>query len=465
MSRQGRDRRRALGAGIRSALVPGWGQLFVGRRGSGWLLTSASVLVAAVGATAIWVLGPVELLARLTEPGALAVVLVLNAVLAVFRLVPTLHAWLSAGGRHFLLGAGLTVLVLAPHVVAGHLGLEAKQTLEAVFAAEPSASTTSTTTTTSPTTTTTTTTLASVIDQTSSTTTLPATTTTTIDVAAAEDRVNVLLLGGDAGPGRSGLRTDSVIVVSVGSATGDSAVFSLPRNWGGLTLTDGSRIPNRILNEVYEWGRRQPERFGGPDPGAAALVEVAEVLTGLDIDHFALVDLTGFAAVVDAVGGVTIDVPRSVYGPSYNPDTGGYTMIRIGRGTQTLDGAQALAYVRERYQSSDYDRMDRQRCVVAALAEGADTVSLLRGLTDLFDAFESHVTTDIPLDQLPALIRIAGRVPADDIRVMGFDNSYRRGWDSGGFAVPDPALVAEAVRDAITDPDSDDIEAVNEACG
>lgn len=451
-----------MGAGIRSALVPGWGQLFIGRRGSGWALTSASLLLATLGVTAVWVLGPVELLAFFAKPRILLIALALNAALAVFRLVPTLHAWLLAGGRHFLLGASLTVLVLAPHVVVGYLGLEAKQTLEAVFATEPAAPTTTSMTSTTTTITTTTTSVAP--QQTSTTTTIPVTTTTTIDLASSEDRVNVLLLGGDAGPGRTGLRTDSVIVVSVGSETGDSAVFSLPRNWGGLTLSDGSRIPNRIMNEVYEWGRRQPERFGGPDPGASALVEVAEVLTGLEIDHFALVDLTGFAAVVDAVGGVTIDVRRSVYGPSYNPDTGGYTMIRIGRGTQTLDGAQALAYVRERYQSSDYDRMDRQRCVVAALAEGADTVSLLRGLTDVLDAVESHVTTDIPLDQLPALIRIAGRVPADDIRVVGFDNSYRRGWDSEGFAIPDPELVAEAVHDAIHAPSERD-EIAHEACG
>lgn len=405
---------------------------------TGLVIAAAAVLVAVMGAT--------ELAARLTEPRVLTAALGVNVVIAILRLVPAVHAWMVGGGRGAIVGVLVAAVVLAPHVAVGYVGLETKQALDTIFAT-PATTTTLVTTTTAtiPTTT-------SMSDSAEDSSTTTPTTTTTTQPPPEDVRINVLLLGGDAGPGRSGLRTDSVIVASIDQITGDAALFSLPRNWGGLELADGTVIADRILNEVYEWARRQPDRFSGVDPGATALVEVAEVLTGLDIDYFALADLTGFAAVVDALGGVTIDVPRSVYGPSYNPDTGGYTMIRIPRGEQELTGAEALAYVRERYQSSDYDRMARQRCVLASLAADADVVSLLRGVRGILDAMERHVTTDIPRDQVPLLIRTGAEV--DDIRVIGFDNRWRRGWDARGFAIPDPERIREAVTEAIENPDS-----------
>lgn len=427
------------------------------------LVTAAVIVVAILGFT--------ELAALLAEPGVVTALLAANLAIAVLRLISAHHAWFAAGGRRLTAALALAALVIGPHGAVAYVGIEAKDTLEAVFAA-PAATTTTRSTTTSATTTVNTDSAPPSTAPPSTTppsTTRPSTTTTIRPPDPFADRVNVLLLGGDAGRYRSGLRTDSVIVASVDRFTGDAALFSLPRNWGGLTVLDGSPVPNRILNEVYEWGRRQPERFAGPDPGAAALVEVAEILTGLDIHHFVLVDLTGFAAVVDALGGVTIDVPRSVYGPRYNPATGGYTMISIPRGEQVLDGGAVLAYVRERYQSSDYDRMDRQRCVLAAMADEMDPIGLMRGLTELLDAVETHVTTDVPLDELPALIRVAGRVGVGEIRVMGFDNTWRSGWDARGFAIPDLDRIHTAIHETITDPEaaakSFGITEADEECG
>ena len=423
----------------------------MGRRRSGWILIALSAVAVSASAVVVFVMGVSELVARVTDPGTLRAVLVGNAVVAVLRLAPVLHAWAVGGGRNFLVGAALAALVVAPHVAVGYVGEQTNRTLDAVFSA-PATTTTSTTTTPSTTTTSAASGSTETTIPTTTTTIQPPTTTTT---APPEDqRLNVLLLGGDAGPGRSGLRTDSVIVASIDRSTGDALLVSIPRNWGGLELADGSVIPDRIVNEVYEWARRQPERFPGVDPGAAALVEATEVLTGLDIDYFALVDLTGFAAVVDALGGVKIDVPRSVYGPSYDPATGGYTMILIPRGEQELSGAEALAYVRERYQSSDYDRMARQRCVLASLAAEADVVSLLRGIRGILAAMEDHVTTDVPREAVPMLIRTAADV--EQISVVGLDNRWRRGWDSRGFAIPDPEQVRATVAEAIQNPDRDD---------
>jgi polyisoprenyl-teichoic acid--peptidoglycan teichoic acid transferase len=373
---------------------------------------------------------------------------------------------LAVGRRRSGALAIVLTLLLGVFIIWGlaYVGVETRSTLETVFAAAE----TTTTTTTTMTTTTTTTLLAttstgattSTVAETETTTTTspPATTTTTTTTTTTlpdpiEARLNVLLLGGDAGPRRSGLRTDSVIVVSVDRYTGDTAIFSIPRNYGGLTLADGSRAGDRILNEVYQWASRRPDQFPGEDPGATALVEIAQHITGLDIDHYVLMDLTGFGDVIDALGGVTIDVPRQVYGPRYNPATGGYTMITIRRGEQTLDGDEALAYVRARYGSSDYTRMERQRCLLAALVDDLDPMRLLTGLPALLTSIEENVTTDFPVDSLPDLIRLAGKVPADDISVIGFDNRWRRGWDSRGYAIPDEERIRAAIHSAITHPE------------
>jgi LCP family protein required for cell wall assembly len=467
-----------LGAGLRSLLLPGWGQLAARRRMIGWTLILVTFALTVAMVTVVTSLGMVEVAARLVDPDVLLVVLAANALMAAGRLASTGHAWWARGGRHWLGALVLAVLVLSPHVALAWVGSGTRDMLLEVFAtslppddprpATPIATTpaASTTTTTVPTTTTT--------EPPTTTTTLPPSTTTTMAPATTTtlpfqgERLNLLLLGGDAGPGRRGLRTDTIMVASFDPVTGDAALFGLPRNYGGFTFSDGTPFPGRILNEVYGWGRKHPDVFAGIDPGASAIQDVAEHITGLDIDYFVLVDLTGFAEVVDAFGGVTLDVPQTIDGPLYDPDTGDHEMIRISTGPQTLDGGQALAYARSRLGSSDYARMARQRCILAAMVEEADLVALLARIPDLTETITSHLTTDLPLDVVPELIRLLPRVSAADIRVVGFDPEWSSGRTEAGYSVPDIERIRAAVKQAITNPDSAaslGVYTATDACG
>jgi LCP family protein required for cell wall assembly len=268
------------------------------------------------------------------------------------------------------------------------------------------------------------------------------------------ERLNILLLGGDAGPGRRGLRTDTMIVVSIDPISGDAALIGVPRNYGGVTLSDGTPVPVSQIGHVYGWGTRRADLFAGPDPGAAATVDAVSNLTGLQIDHFVLVDLTGFADVVDAFGGVGLDVEIPVDGPLYDVETGGYEMVQIPAGSQHLDGDHALAYARARYGSSDYVRMGRQRCILASMAAQADLLDLFGRLGGLLDAVEANLTTDIPMDTIPDLIRLTPRVSAAGIRVIGFDSKWGTGRTSTGHVIPDIERIREAVRTTIEDPGS-----------
>ncbi len=439
----------AIGAAARSFVVPGWGQLGTRRRRIGQALLFASGLTAIGLLTVYLFVDPVDVAAWLTDPDVLMGVIVTNLLVALIRLVSTEHAWRARGGRSVVVAGLLAVLVATPHAAVAWVGLETRGTLVSVFPSEPVAA--PTTTTTSSTT----------------TTTAPVVLATPVtapgqyddDVITAtpdegwhpfgEDRLNILLLGGDAGPRRSGLRTDTMIVASVDPTTGDAALFGVPRNYAGIALSDGTPLPVSQLNAVYSWGRAHSDRYPGPDPGAAAVADAITYVTGLEIDHFALVDLTGFARVIDALGGVTLDVPRPVDGPLYDPVTGSYEMVVINSGRQSLDGDHALAYARARYGSTDYVRMGRQRCILSALAAQADPIQILANLGPILDVFEETITTDIPAKDLPDLVRLLLRIDASQISVLGFDSSWRTGWTVDMHPIPDVARIREAVRATI----------------
>jgi LCP family protein required for cell wall assembly len=443
----------------------------------GKVLVFITGMLVITGLTIFLFVEPIEVAAWAADPDVLLAVVLANLAFLVIRLFSTGHAWLAGGGRRVFAVLVLAVIVAIPHAAIAWVGLETRDSLLKVFPEEEAPVVAAPTATTSPTT----------------TTTLPTTTTTEFvitPVASAapgeyanevitrsdvplwrpfgEERLNVLLLGGDAGPGRRGLRTDTMMVASIDPVSGDTALIGIPRNYGGVTFKDGTEVPVRLLNAVYGWGNRNPEGFDGPDAGAAATRDVIENITGLEIDHYMLVDLTGFAELVDAFGGVRLDVTRPIDGPLYDPEGGGYEMVRIEPGEQVLDGGHARAYARAWYGTSDYSRMGRQRCIVASMARDADMMGLVSRLADILTVIETNTSTDIPLETVPDLIRLSARVESEHIRVIGFDGKWRVGRTVEGAAVPDVKRIRDAVREVIENPGtSEDIGALtaDAACG
>lgn len=454
----------SFGAALRSTIFPGWGQLAADRPVIGKILIFITGMLAIAALTVFLFVEPIELAAWLANPDVLLVVVLANIAFAAMRLFSTGHAWVAAGGRRWFAGVFLAAIVGIPHVAVAWVGLETRNSMMTLFpASAPVAVQPTTTTSTVPG---------------STTTTVGTTTTTQLDLVTVEtapgqygadeidpndfalwrpfgeERLNVLLLGGDAGPGRRGLRTDTMIIASIDPVKGDAALIGLPRNFGGVAFTDGTLVPVRRLNHVYGWGIDNPEAFGGPDPGASAVRNVVENITGLEIDYHMLVDLTGFADLVDAFGGVQLHVPLTVDGPLYDPETGGYEMVRIEAGEQVLDGGHALAYARARYGSSDYVRMGRQRCILASMARDADLLALLGRLADLLAVVETNLTTDLPVELLPEMVRLVPRIDVNQMRVMGFDSSWRVGRTADGHAIPDVERIRQTVIQMIEDPAS-----------
>ncbi|MGA7272555.1 MAG: LCP family protein, partial [Acidimicrobiia bacterium] len=441
-------------AAILSALFPGWGQYAQGRprRALPFLIGAATITILVLaGLTA----GPTRIAGWLVDPTVLILLIVANVIVAVFRFLAVWDAGRIGQGRSALVvGTVVVLLVAIPHLALGWVQVRTYTFLTSVFAEDggPVAAGSSTSSAPSEST------GSPGADNSSpgaTTSTAPATTTTSTVPWQGDERLNVLLLGGDAGPGRSGIRTDTMILASIGLKNGDVALFGFPRNLTHVTFADGSRFTGYqgILNEVYPYGFDNPDRFPGSNPGASALEQVIEGMAGVDIDYYVLVDLNAFVDIVDALGGVTMYVPREINDNEYPLENGTMTTLHIDAGVQHFDGSTGLAYVRSRHDSTDYDRMGRQRCFLSALAAEADVPSLVRGLPALLDTIQANVTTDIPLSALPDLIKLAGKVDATGALAVGFDPPD---WISGrvgpGFPVPDVEKIRQAVALAIADP-------------
>jgi LCP family protein required for cell wall assembly len=246
----------------------------------------------------------------------------------------------------------------------------------------------------------------------------PAPPAPTVPAAPATGRWTVALLGGDAGPRRWGLRTDTMIVVSVDRATGDTVVISVPRNLQHIPMPAGPlrrRFPagfDDLANAVYPYVTNHPDL--GLDPAEAVKGALAELL-GIPIDNYVLVDMAGFIKIIDALGGVDVDLSKRV---PLVPNIDGHSIEAktVGPGPVHMNGAMALAFSRTRELDSDYARMQRQRCLLAAVARGVSPTDLAANYLGLASAVEDAFRSDIPRDQLGTLVGVFAKMDVQQVR-------------------------------------------------
>ena len=224
-----------------------------------------------------------------------------------------------------------------------------------------------------------------------------------------------LLLGGDDGPGRWGVRTDSMILFMVHEATGRSALISIPRNLMRLQFPPetplGEDFPNGFndfANAVFTHVRTRPElieAYASSEPSeVVALTQGIGYSLDVTIDDYVLVNMQAFKDVVDAVGGVTVNVPKRVLLQRTNP-VGDYDPPEaIGPGRVDLDGTLAIAYVRARRGDSDYFRMSRQRDVLAALGSQVTTRDAINAFPKVADALEDSMKTSLSSSEFSDLL-------------------------------------------------------------
>lgn len=400
-----------LGWLVLSALAPGAAHLRAGRRKTGLVLIScyAALLLALL---AIWLLNGIDALAgSLTQDSTLVPIMVTAVVLGLAWFALIVHSFvvlrpgrLPQGGQILtgVLAGLLAVTVVAPFAVVGQYTLAARDALDRIFqpaAQEPGDP--------------------------------PVPDPKPEDPWAGRKRVNILLLGGDADDNRTGVRTDSMNLASVDVQTGNTVLFSLPRNLENVRFRpgtpmaerfpDGFRLPadpgggrSDLLNSVWEYADAHPEIFGGRQhQGAKVLMDTIGYTLGVKVDWYALVNMWGFARLIDAIGGVTITVEQDVVFGKYNEGL-------VKAGTRKLKGADAMWYARSRTYSDDFTRMRRQRCVLGALLEQADPATVLTRFNQIALATKELIRTDIPRPMLRHLVPLALKVKNAEVTSVQF---------------------------------------------
>ncbi len=534
-----------------SAVVPGAGQWYAGHRVRSIIFVAPFVvmLLVAVAGIAAGSFGPRTLLAWAVQPSLLRMSLVANLLVLIWRLVAVVDAYFVAGGHRPSPQVAATVLavlaavVAVPQVAAASYTVRGITLLETVFVAEeeeaPPKDTVVAVSTkrqlfvpddqppwADP---------VRLVARRSARNLVfrpgigdPAAVAAWADIVAAPepeapflpfdervgaDRLTILLVGADEGPGRDGLRTDTMIVATVDVRTGEAALFGLPRNFKRVPLPrafqksfiklekkaiereavdvdgdgypdtwtdeDGDGVPdrpsfsscrcfpemlNRVRQETIDWSGTYPNT---PDPGLAALRDVISHLIDLPIDYYLMVNMEGFVDVVDAMGGVDVMVAKpyhvAVSAPS---EDSAKARVNVEPGMNHLTGLEALAYSRWRIGSSDYDRMKRQRCLIRAAADQADPLTLLRSFHTLADVIERSVVTDVPLVFLPDMVDVIGRVDLTKITTVGLvPPRYNNGRSPGGYPIPNASRIRSKVADVIAGGGAESVGATADECG
>jgi LCP family protein required for cell wall assembly len=217
-----------------------------------------------------------------------------------------------------------------------------------------------------------------------------------------QSRINILLTGVDSAETRSHALTDTLIVASIDPTTRAVALISLPRDISDFPLIDGRTYTGKI-NSFMTYVDNHPSEF--KDPPLVELVKELSFLIGTPIHYYAAVDLAGFRHLVDVAGGVTIKNERAIDDPRYDWLDGrrGFT---LSVGTHTLDGENALAYVRSRYTfgDNDFNRARRQQEVLLALAKRLASPAMLPKIPELVSVAGDTVRTNFPSDRVSQML-------------------------------------------------------------
>jgi polyisoprenyl-teichoic acid--peptidoglycan teichoic acid transferase len=536
-----RARKRPWLAAILSAIVPGAGQWYAGRvlRAVIWF---GPIVVAAAAMIPLSRMTTADLVGTALDPPVLWTIFAANAFAAVWRIGCAIDAFVITDrtGEHRSENTGaaiglavgwafLGLAVVAPHIAVGRYTYDAVTLVESVFVADTPG-----------------TTLEPIIPIGTDADIVPDPVVHTYEVdevdpdsnrnlifrlgvgdpdaiAAWDDilaerrtsagsvplpsfnervggtRITILFAGGDAGPGRGGLRTDSMMVATIDTVTGKAALFGFPRNMAQVPLpkkfadafidlemkmtppppveepadpgttgdgdgTEGGTVVEPApfeschcfpeqMNAIYPFTRRWTGTYPNEvDPGMAALRDVISNMMGLQIDYYALIDMAAFVDLVDAIGGIDVYVLKALESEVSPPREGEpWAYVNVQPGWNHLDGPQALAYARARKGSSDYTRMERQRCMVKAVAAKADAFTLLRSFPAIVDAIQDSVVTDIPLTFVPDLIEATAGLEFDDIDTIGITHAY---WmpdrDYNGKPVPDVDKIRAKVKRVVS---------------
>ena len=237
-------------------------------------------------------------------------------------------------------------------------------------------------------------------------------------------RYNVLILGGDSGTDRWGLRTDSMTIASIDAQTGQTVLIGVPRNMMNFKFPRGSKLAKAWpdgyncstceLNSLATYAGDHRAMFANDkNPGVEATIEGIEGVTGLKISYWAMINMPAFSDLVNAVGGVKINIRQPIaIGRT------GQILGYIQPGYRTLKGDDLLWYVRSRATSDDYSRMARQKCVMNAMLQQISPATVIEHFSQIASASASLLQTDIPSSEIDRFASLALKAKTQKISTV-----------------------------------------------
>ena len=228
--------------------------------------------------------------------------------------------------------------------------------------------------------------------------------------AGSQQRINVLIVGIDrrASEGSTLTRTDTTEIATIDPKTKAATIVGIPRDLlVNIPGRNGGTYQDRINTCLVV---AESEHY--PEGPMGLMKEVIQSNFHITIDHYVIIDFDGFRSVINALGGVEVDVPMEVYDPYYSESElpGDYNPQHFYPGVQHMDGETALAYSRIRFSSDDLDRIQRQQRVIFATIAKAESLNVLSKAVPLWHQYKDLVQTDISDFQLPGYALLAKQV-------------------------------------------------------
>jgi LCP family protein required for cell wall assembly len=223
---------------------------------------------------------------------------------------------------------------------------------------------------------------------------------------------NSLLVLGTDGESATSDEIDALMLLYLDAEAGRTFVLSIPRD---LYVDVPGHTPARA-GSVYALGGQE-----GATSGLVLAREAISATLGLPVQHTALVRFDSFVALVDAIGGVDVEVPLAIEDPAFPDGDGGHDPLFIPAGLQHLDGALALRYARTRVvPTPGFDRAFRQQQLILAAHDRVTRLDLLPGLiahaSTLWAAIADGIETDVSLSDVIDLALLATGIATDDVR-------------------------------------------------
>jgi len=264
----------------------------------------------------------------------------------------------------------------------------------------------------------------------------------------SKDRVNILLLGTDKRAQELGAsRTDTMILVTVDPQNKTAGMLSIPRD---LWVPIPGYSENRI-NVAHFLGERDKYPGGGP----ALAKKTVQYTLGIPIHYYVRVNFEGFERLIDAIGGITIDVKEAIHDTKYPDNNYGYMTVDIPAGVQRMDGKTALQYARARHGSSDFNRARRQQDVLKAIRDKALSLDIpLTRIPEIFKLVGDSVQTDLSLSEMYTLAKL-GRELARDIKSAVIDESMTTPQttpDGASVLIPNRTRIREVINELFGGP-------------